>query len=244
MAVVGKRRKTTRRRVSGTAAVGRRRRRSTTHHRPPARRRRAVSGTSAVGRTHRRRRSVSGTGAKGLMKQVVPMAVGMAAGVAVQHFALRPLEAKIAQKAPMAAKFFAIGEILLGGYVALKAKHPIVKGIGLGIMAGGVQTGVKQLNLYHESPAVQGVGDYTTVRIPVNGQVREMLSGIVRNQNGDTYTSMVAGSDYDGVGDYEMSGRISDDRLRRTNLLAGIYGLDDAMGEVEQDNYLPPKGMF
>lgn len=173
------------------------------------------------------------------------MAVGMAAGVGIQHFALRPLEAKIARSAPMAAKFFAVAEILLGGFIALKVKNPIVKGVGLGIMAGGVQTGVKQLNLYHESPAVQGVGDYTTVRIPVNGQVREMLSGIVRNQNGDTYTSLVAGSDNDVMGEYEVNGRISDYRMRRTDLLAGIYGLGESdMGELEQDNYLPVKGWF
>lgn len=228
-----KRRTTTKRparRVSGTAAVGRPRRRSSA----PAARRRRVSGTAAVGATHHRRRRVSGTGAGGLMKQVIPMAVGMGVGVGIQHFALRPLEAAIARRAPMAAKFFAVGEILLGGYIALKAKKPMVKGVGLGIMAGGVQAGVKQLNIYHESPAVQGVGDYTTVRIPVNGQVREMLSGIIEDRNGNTYTSMVAGSEY-----------MTREQQSRTNLLAGIYGLqgmfDDGMQDESQD-YLPPKG--
>lgn len=248
-----KRRAAPRKRVSGTAAVGRRRRRSTTSHAAPRRRRR-VSGT-AVGSSHhrRRRRSVSGTSATGLMKQVIPMAVGMAAGVGVQHFLLRPIESQIARRMPMAAKFFAVGEVILGGFVALKAKNPIMKGVGLGIMAGGVQAGVKQLNIYHESPSVQGVGDYTTVRIPVNGQVREMLSGIVRDRNGDTYTSLVAGSEMGGyddesVGNYDdgVGGRISDDRVDRTNMLAGIYGLyeDDGVGELESDNYLDPKGVF
>lgn len=230
MATVGKRRP--RRRVSGTA-VGKRRapaRRRTTAHRAPARRR--VSGTAAVGSTRGRRRRVSGTGAGSMMKQVVPMAVGMGIGVAVQHFALRPLEAKIAAHAPMAAKFFAAGEILLGGYIALKAKKPIMKGVGLGIMAGGVQAGVKQLNLYHESPSVQGVGDYTTVRIPVNGQVRDMLSGIVKNRNGETFTNMVAGTE-----------RWGNNEQDRTNMLAGLYGLyDDGMMD-ESQNYLVPKGI-
>jgi hypothetical protein len=171
-----------------------------------------------------------------MMKQVVPMAVGMGIGVAVQHFALRPLEAKIAAHAPMAAKFFAAGEILLGGYIALKSKKPIIKGIGLGIMAGGVQAGVKQLNLYHESPSVSGIGDYTTVRIPVNGRLRDQLSGIVRDRNGDTYTSMVAGSE--AMNNYSQT---------RTNLLAGIYGLQgmyDDGGQDESQNYLPVKGAF
>lgn len=230
---VGKRR---RRRVSGTAAVGRRRRTrrvSSTRRAAPRRHTtRRVSGTAAVGR-RRRRRGVGSTGsASSLVKQVIPMAVGMAAGVAAQHFILRPLEAKIAAHMPMAAKFFAGAEILLGGYVALKAKNPIVRGAGLGIMAGGVQGVTKQFNLYHESPSVQGVGDYTTVRIPVNGTMRDMLSGIIDNRNGDTHTSMIAGAE----------NRISDERMSRTNMLAGIYGIYE-MGDSEADNYLDPKGM-
>jgi hypothetical protein len=167
-----------------------------------------------------------------MMKKIVPMAIGMAAGVGAQHFLLRPLEKKIAEKMPMAAKFMAVGEILLGGFVAIKAKNPIMQGVGLGIMAGGVNSGVKQLNLYHESPAVQGVGDYTTVRIPVNGQLRSMLNGIVRDQHGETRTHLVAGAGWDN---YSQS---------RTNLLAGIYGLGERgyAGDSEADNYLQPKG--
>lgn len=233
-AAVGKRR---RRRVSGTAAVGRRRRRvSSSTHRAPRRRTRRVSGTAAVGKTHRRRRrSVGSTSATGIIKQVIPMAVGMAGGVALQHFILRPIEAKIARHMPMAAKFFAGAEVLLGGYVALKAKNPLVRGAGLGIMAGGVQGVAKQFNLYHESPAVQGVGDYTTVRIPVNGSMRDMLSGIINNRDGGTHTSMVADTEH----------RISDENVSRSNLLAGIYGLGDySVGEDESENYLMPKGMF
>ena len=229
MATVGRRRRraTTaskprrRRRVSGTAAVGR------TH------RRRRVSGTAAVGRTRRRRRSVGATGGS-LMKQIVPLAVGMAGGAAAQHFILRPLEKKIAQHAPMAAKFMAVGEIVLGGFVAMKAKNPMMKGVGLGIMAGGVHSGMKQLNLYHESPSVQGVGDYTTVRIPVNGQIRGMLNGIVRDQHGDTYTSLVAGTDEMGSRD-TLRNR---EKFSRTNLLAGLYGIQSG----ENDAYLDPKG--
>ena len=237
MAAVGKRRKRTarhhaprRRRVSGTAAVGK------------TRRKRRVSGTAAVGRVHRRRRSVSGTGAKGLMKQVIPMAVGMAAGVGVQHFLLRPLEAKIAERVPMAAKFMAVGEIVLGGFLALKAKNPIMKGVGLGIMAGGVQTGVKQLNIYHENPAVQGVGDYTTIQVPINGQLREMMSGMM--EDNVTKTSLIAGDDmgrhHYGHG-HHHHGAFTAAELNRQRVLVGIYGLDD-VGESEADNYLPYKG--
>lgn len=198
------------------------------------RRRKSVGSTGAVGKTRKGRRRISGTG-KDLMKQVVPMAVGMAAGVGAQHFLLRPLESKIAARFPMAAKFMAAGEIILGGYVALKAKNTIVKGVGLGIMAGGVQTGVKQLNIYHESPAVQGVGDYTTIHIPVNGHLHKMLNGIIDDRHGDTYTSLVAGSrsNYKGE-DQEWQ----NDRIKRTNLLAGLYGL----GEAEEENFLQVKG--
>ncbi len=249
MATVGKRRK---RRVSGTTAVGRTRRRrrvSGTTAVGRTRRRRRVGSTSAVGRTsHRRRRRVGATSAGGLMKQVIPMAVGMAAGVGIQHFVLRPIEAKLAQRVPMAAKFMALGEIVLGGFIALKAKNPIMKGVGLGIMAGGVQTGVKQLNIYHESPSVQGVGDYTTVRVPINGNIRNLLNGIVRHghhghhhhMHDYTRTSLVAGDEYMGDSSWAENQRID-----RTNLLAGIYGLDGVgnhSGELEQDNYLEPKG--
>jgi hypothetical protein len=234
MAVVSKRKKRTaarhhaprRRRVSGTAAVGK------------TRRKRRVSGTAAVGKTRRKRRSVSGTGAKGLMKQVVPMAVGMAAGVGAQHFLLRPLEAKIAARFPMAAKFMSVGEIILGGFIALKAKNPIIKGAGLGIMAGGVQSGVKQLNIYHENPAVQGVGDYTTIQVPINGQLREMMSGMM--ENNVTKTSLIAGDDM-GRHHHRHDG-FTNAELNRQRVLVGIYGLEDGMGESEADNYLPYKG--
>lgn len=210
-------------RVSSTS-VGKTRKRTHTKRR--------VSGTAAVGRTtpRKRRRSVGNTGGS-LMKQVVPLAVGMAAGAAAQHFVLRPLEHKIAEKFPQGAKFFALGEVILGGYVALKAKNPIIKGAGLGIMAGGVHSGVKQLNLYRESPSVHGSGDYTTVHVPIDGQVRNMLNGIVKNQHGDTYTSMVAGS-----------GGWDNERMRRTNMLAGIYGLDENGIGNEEDDYLQYKG--
>jgi hypothetical protein len=163
------------------------------------------------------------------MKNIVPMAVGMAGGVAVQHFALRPLEAKIAQSVPMAAKFMAVGEIVLGGYIALTAKNPIMKGIGLGVMAGGVQTGVKQLNIYHESPAVSGTGDYTHLNVPLGYMD---INGIVEGGHSDVRTSLVAGlgaeeenylqpkMGHHGNRPYDYH------HMSRTNLLAGIYGLE------------------
>lgn len=186
------------------------------------RRRRRVSGTGAVGTTRARRRRVSGTGSMSMGKQIFPLAIGMAAGVGVQHFILRPIEQKISEHVPMAAKFMAVGEILIGGAMFLKAKNPIVKGVGLGIMAGGVNTGVKQLNIYHESPAVNGSGDYMHTRIPING--------IVMDDHNTVHTKLVAGLNDEtemllppkmGVHD-----RYYDNPHQyRTNLLAGLYGL-------------------
>src|SRR6185295_12252692 len=65
----------------------------------PAARRRvsgSVGSTAAVGsKGHRRRRSVGATGTAGMVKQIIPMAVGMGLGVGFQHFVLRPAEAWI-----------------------------------------------------------------------------------------------------------------------------------------------------
>jgi len=152
------------------------------------------------------------------------MAVGMGIGVIGTHYILRPLENKIASHAPMAAKFMNLGEILLGGYMAMKAKSPIMKGVGLGVMAGGVFGGLKQVNIYHESPA--GMGDYAETMIPLDGQLQRQINGVIRDSEKPTYSSLVAGSN-NGIGQTQD--------LYRSYLLAGTN--DDEYGE-----YLPPKG--
>lgn len=197
--------------VRGTAAVG-----------ATKRRRRRVSGTAAVGAVKHRRRRIGATSGAAMGKQIIPLAIGMAAGVGVQHFLLRPIEQKISEHMPMAAKFMAAGEILLGGAMFLKAKNSIVKGVGLGIMAGGVNTAVKQLNIYHESPAVNGSGDYMHTRIPING--------IVMNDHNSVDTKLVAGlsDEMDQVLPPKVGvhNRYYDNPHQgRTNLLAGVYGL-------------------
>lgn len=142
-----------RRRVSGTAvgttaAVGRVTRRK--HHHSPG-----IMGTSKIN--------------AGSLKSVAVVAAGMAGGFAAVHFGLRPLELKISRRYPMAAKFMAGAEILVGGVLVMKAKHPFVKAIGSGIMAAGVGGLLKQFNVHVETPAVSGVGEFTHVEIPVSG---------------------------------------------------------------------------
>lgn len=175
------------RRVSGTtAAVGKTRRR--------------VSGTTAaVGRSTHRRRTVGrgflgNTGSQ--VMQVAKMGAGMAAGMALTHFVLRPIEAKIAAKYPMAGKGMAAAEVLLGGFMALKSKNAIVKSVGVGIMAGGAHGLLKQFNIHHESPAVSGIGEFTNVTIPVSGSVAGMLAGmgVQRRMIPNSNSHLVAGN--------------------------------------------------
>jgi len=164
------------RHVSGTAAVG-----TTSVGRT---RKRRVSGTAAVGKT-RRKRGVSrgylgNTGSQ--IVQVVKMGAGMAGGIALTHFVLRPIENKLAQNYPGVGKFMAGAEVLLGGLMALKARNPIVKSVGVGIMAGGVYGVMKQFHIHHESPSVSGVGEYTHTEIPVSNTVSGMLGNMHRKR--------------------------------------------------------------
>jgi hypothetical protein len=164
-----------------------------------------------------------------LTKQIIPLAGGMLLGYGAQHFILRPLEKHIAARSPMLGKYMGGLEILIGGLIAIKGKGAIVKGAGLGIMAGGVQVVTKQLNIYHENPAITGIGDYTTVQMPVNGEIRSMIGSILDNGN-PARTNLIAGTGRDDR--WGMN-----DRDSRTNLLAGIYGLNGK----EEDNLLYPK---
>jgi len=163
------------RRVSGTAAVG---------NSSVGRRKRRVSGTAAVGKT-RRKRGVSrgylgNTGSQ--IVQIAKMGAEIAGGIALTHFILRPIENKLAQKYPAVGKFMAGAEVLLGGLMALKARNPIVKSVGVGIMAGGVYGVMKQFHIHHESPAVSGVGEYTHTEIPVSNTVSGMLGNMHRKR--------------------------------------------------------------
>jgi hypothetical protein len=166
------------------------------------RKRRRVSGT-AVGSAGvgGRRRSVSrgflgGTGGK--LKQIAVMGAGMAGGIALTHFVLRPIENKLAQQAPWAGKFMAGAEVLLGGFMALKARSPFIKSIGVGIMAGGTFGVLKQFNVHVESPSVSGVGEYTHMEIPLTNRVAGMIGNMEKrhlHHHSHSNSSYMAGGD-------------------------------------------------
>ena len=185
MATKRKRRTVGKRRTHRTAVikVGRRRRRS----------------VGAVGKTHhrRRRRSVGSTGKGEMIKSIGMMAVGVGAGAAISHIIIRPVEMKLEAKFPMVKKIMPIAEIVLGGIIALKGKNNFVKALGIGVMAGGVHDVMSKLKVTQN--VISGVGamdDYTTVRIPISGNLDNMVSGIIRNKRNVT-TAQVSGHDYD-----------------------------------------------
>ena len=123
------------------------------------------------------------------------MALGVAAGVVATNLVIRPLEAKLLEKWPMLAKYIGIGEILIGGYVALKSKHEIVKGAGIGVLATGVHNTIKHFEIFKQIPGIHGPDDYQTIRIPLNNDMRSQVAGLIDNKR-DIYTNQVAGMDY------------------------------------------------
>jgi len=210
-----------------------RKKRSTTRHKgrkvvivaKTAHRRRRVAGTS-VGATHHRKRRKSGGGMMGstssTLKNIGMFAVGMAGGALGTAFLLRPLEHKLATQFPMVAKFMGGAEILIGGYMAMRMKTPILKGVGLGVMAGGIKTVMDQLHIGAPSPAaLHGMDDYTTVRVPINGSYTNLIAGVINDSERIVNTSLVAG--------------VSGSDAYRNYILNGSVGKED-------EDYLPPMG--
>lgn len=209
MAAIGRRR----RKVSGhskrrkaphrkqVVVVGRRRRRAASSSRPAARRRR-VSGIGSTGigraRTRRRKRSIMGFSSGGKFMQIAEMAVGVGVGAVGTHMLLRPLEHKLSEHMPAAAKFMGAAEIVLGGFIALKSTKPFIKSVGIGILAGGVHVVMKQLPIGMHSPAeahIAGMDDMTRLNVPINGNLRSAIAGLIDN-SGTRYikTPTVAGN--------------------------------------------------
>ena len=213
-----------RRRAS--AAPRKRRRRTTV---TVGRRRTRRRSMGAVGATHhRRRRSRKMGSTAGSFKALLEMAGGIAAGAIVTHMALRPLEKKIAEHTPMMVKFMGGAEILLGFFVAQKAKNPIMRGAGWGIMSAGVHTVMHQFNIGEHSPAISGPGDYSEVRVPISGTLNNLINGsIIRDRFGPTRTDYVAGTNNLGASSLDLW-----DRRGNTSLVAG----------AEEENLLDPIG--
>ena len=185
-------------------------------------RRRKVSGS--IGRTHhskpgKRRRGVGATKHGGTLQNIGVLALGMVGGAMATHFALRPLENKLTARYPQAGKMMGAAEILIGGFIAFKSNKPLIKGIGLGVMAGGVNTVMHQFNLGTSNPAISGMDDgYQNIRIPISGSMTNLISGVIENSERVPNTNYVAGSD----------------DLYRNYIMNGISG--------EDENYLPPIG--
>lgn len=212
------------------AAIGRKRRRSTTTTVTRRPRTRRVGAT--VGRTHRRRtrrrvgstigrtrRRVGSTGG-GTLKQVGMMAIGVAGGAMLTHMALRPLEKHVTDHYPMAAKFMGAAEILIGGYIAIHAKNAIVKGVGMGVLGGGVHTMMHQFHIGTHSPAIHGPDDYITTNVPISGHLEHRMQNLLNTSrsnlvaggglNGTSNTGLISGKSYHS---YLMGTECGDDTL-------------------------------
>lgn len=167
-------------------------------HRSKPRKRRSSVGATHHKPAHRKKKRGGGgflgaTSGKLGLKQIAWMAVGVGAGAAITHVILRPVEAKLVTKWPILGKFIGAGEIFLGGFIALKAKKPFMKSLGVGILAGGVDQVFKQVNIYKHIP---GMGDMSEIRVPISGPLDDMISGILNSNTRNIYTAQVAGSNY------------------------------------------------
>lgn len=164
------------------------------------------------------------------LKQIGTMAIGVAGGAAISKFVIAPLNGKLVERFPMAAKFLAFGEILLGGIITMKAKHPAAKGVGFGILASGVNKAIDQTDAYKKLGIAGPADDYQTIRIPISGELDTMIAGILTDGRRNVATNMVAGMD-------------------RTNWIADSNNMDhtNIVAETELDNvftYPIAKGVF
>ena len=174
--VVGKRRK---RRVSGTAAVGR------THHRRRAR---------AVGKpkSRRRRRAVGALsmGKGSIFHKAFQIVGGVAVGAYGTHYALTPVKNWIANNFPALAPGMKILETALGFYLIVSGKSLFIKAAGAGMVASEKIVAATE----HLIPGISGYNnEYQVIKMPMNREVEGMLSGLLMNNEGPTYTHQVSG---------------------------------------------------
>lgn len=152
----------------------------------------AVSGTKKHKTRRKKKGFLGATGSTGI-KEIAYIAGGVAIGAVAAHVVIRPLEQRFVSKYPHLGKFLAAGEILLGGYIAIKGKHSFVKSIGAGILAGGVHGGLKQIDIYKHIPQIGG-GGYMESHIPIDGDFNRMVAGILEDNRRGIRTDVVAGT--------------------------------------------------
>lgn len=149
-------------------------RKRTTH------KRKAVSGThrprkrTTTTRTvHTKRRSVGAIVDSAMAK----VAMGMAIESIVTNMFIKPLRAKV----PMGAQMFIDPALVIAGYqISVKAKSPVLRGVGLGIMKNGVDGTVTTLRakLGGKIPGLGDMGTYYQLPQPTMGEIPQMLGEI------------------------------------------------------------------
>jgi hypothetical protein len=143
------------------------------HHKKPAAKHRRVNGVTTTKKRTVKRRQVSGVMSKQMGKELLYMGAGMVVAGLVKSKVLNPLERKLTGVNP---KMIAAGEVLVGGVFALKSKNNFMKGVGLGVMAGGVMSLSAQL---WPNGVIAGdeIGEYYEI-----GEIPQQYVGEIRQQ--------------------------------------------------------------
>lgn len=220
----GHHKKTTHKRVSG--AVG-----STAAHKPRKRRKKSHGFFGAT---------AADSGNKLTIMRVVKFGAGLAGGAIVVHKVVRPLEHKITEhfKHPMVAKALPYAEAILGTWGFLKSNNLLMRGASAAVAGAGVHAIVKSFG--HATPTpqerVMGLDESFTSYVPVQGQVREMISGLINDGRRDVRTNTVAGR----LIPDSPAGKV------KTPIVGQSYVIDSTPvvgGGCENDDYLfMPKG--
>jgi hypothetical protein len=214
-----------------------------------------VSGTSAIGRshhrggkkTHSRKKShssggggfLAGTRNEGsnLMK-IAKVAGGMAVGYIGAQLVIKPAENWLVNRYPGVAKFLAVGEVVLGGMIALKSKNAIVKSAGVGIMASGVQNAMTQFNVYKMIPGIHGPEDqYTRISVPISGSMNAVLNGLLADNTASVNTPNISGANVD------MTPIMSGANTNQTSYMSGhsetSWMSGDGFYSAREEQYAP-----
>lgn len=216
--------KTPHRRVSGIgASVG-----ATRHVKRASSGKRVVIVNGTKPRRKYKPRSIMGAFAAGnKLKEVAVMAAGIGAGAAFTHMIARPLEHKLVAKYPHFTKWMGAAEIAAGGLVFINIKNPFIKMMGLGMMAGGVHTVMKQTNLGLHNPAESTMGYLGET---VRQEIPYSVGNIIDDKRPYVNTSTVY-----GIGNIVN---------RNSNRPVHTSVVGDWSDDINDNDILMPKGAF
>ena len=115
---------------------------------------------------------------------------GIGVGAYGAHFVLNPVRNWIANNFPVLAPAVKLMETAAGFYMIVMGKSLFIKAAGAGMIASEAIVKATQ----HLIPGIAGYDqDYHMIKLPISGEVENMLAGLLHNSDRPVYTHQVSG---------------------------------------------------